>query len=357
MPVFATAALLLALSNVGMTAKAPVFDHVIVISVDGLRPDVIDGPEDGALPGFSRLKRGPHTLQARTDATMTVTLPNHVSMATSRPIAGPDGHGWTENIDPPAARHGGTLSKKHGSYVNSMFDVAHNQGVTTAIIATKGKFSILVQSFDDAEGAPDLDGNDNGKGKVDLFAITRTSRMARDHSTGWLALHPKRSLLFVHFAAPDGAGHAFGWDTAMGSRYRAAVKEVDTEIAALLAMIDADPALRGRVAIILTADHGGGVPVRTHSEFTAPENFNVPLLIWLGQDTAATELIALNSDRRAVAPSTTYIDNESVPQPIRSAEVGNIAMQLLGLPAIPGSVANAKQDLLFTDPQATKVTP
>ncbi len=36
MPVFATAALLLAFSNVGLTAPAPVFDHVIVISVDGL---------------------------------------------------------------------------------------------------------------------------------------------------------------------------------------------------------------------------------------------------------------------------------------------------------------------------------
>jgi predicted AlkP superfamily pyrophosphatase or phosphodiesterase len=160
----------------------------------------------------------------------------------------------------------------------------------------------------------------------------------------------------VHFAAPDGAGHAFGWNTAMGSPYRAAVKEVDTEIAALMAMIDADSALRGRVAIILTADHGGGVPLRTHSEFTAPENFNVPLLIWLGQDTAATELIALNSDRRAVVPSTTYVDNEAVPQPIRSAEVGNIAMQLLGLPAIPGSVANAKQDLLLAEPQTTEAT-
>jgi hypothetical protein len=142
----------------------------------------------------------------------------------------------------------------------------------------------------------------------------------------------------------------------MGSPYRAAVKEVDTEITALLAMIDADPALRGRVAIILTADHGGGVPVMTHSENTAPENFTVPLFIWLGQDTAASELIALNSDRRAVVPSTTYVGDDSVPQPIRSAEVGNIALQLLGLPAIPGSVANAKQDLLLTEPQATKAT-
>jgi hypothetical protein len=31
-------------------------------------------------------------------------------------------------------------------------------------------------------------------------------------------------------------------------------------------------------------------------------------------------------------------------------------MQLLGLPAIPGSVANAKQDLLLAEPQATEAT-
>ncbi|MEY4810414.1 MAG: hypothetical protein RI986_752, partial [Planctomycetota bacterium] len=114
--------------------------------------------------------------------------------------------------------------------------------------------------------------------------------------------------------------------------------------------------LRGRVAIILTADHGGGVPLKTHTEWTAPENFNVPLLIWLGTDTAATELIALNSDRRAVVPSTTYVGDDSVPQPIRSAEVGNIALQLLGLPAIPGSVANAQQDLLLSEPPSPKAT-
>ena len=357
MTVFTIAALLLTCSAASTPAANPIFDHVIVISVDGLRPDAIDGPEDGALPGFTRLLHGPHTMQARSDAECTVTLPNHVSMVTSRPVGGPSGHGWTENADPPAARNGGTLCKNHGAYVTSMFDVAHDHGLKTAIVATKNKFALLSQSFDENEGAPDQDGDDDGKDKVDLFCTAGTSRMARDVATGWFAAHPKRSLLFLHFAAPDVAGHGFGWDMTSGSRYRAAVREVDGELTALAAMIDADPALRGHVAIVLTADHGGGVPLRTHSDCKASENFIVPLLIWLGADTAPAELVALNSDRRAVLPASEYVGNDTIPRPIRNAEVGNVAMQLLGLPAIPGSVANAKQDLQLIAPAATKGAP
>jgi predicted AlkP superfamily pyrophosphatase or phosphodiesterase len=348
MTVFAMTALLLATHQASIVTPKPSFDHVIVISVDGLRPDAIDGPEDGALPGFGRLLRGPHTFQARTDADSTVTLPNHVSMVTSRPVAGPAGHAWTDNGDPPAARHGGTLCKKNGAYVTSMFDVAHDRGLATAIIATKNKFSLLSQSFDETEGALDQEGSDDGKDKVDLFATARTSRMARDMAAGWLAAHPKRSLLFLHFAAPDAAGHGSGWDMATGSRYRLAIKEVDEELLALVALIEGDPALRGRVAIVLTADHGGGVPLKSHTDAKAAVNFNVPFIIWLGADTSPSELVALNSDRRAVLPASEHIGTDAVIQPIRSAESGNVALQLLGLPPVPGSVFNAKQDLQFT---------
>jgi hypothetical protein len=328
----------------------PRFRHVLVVSVDGCRPDAIDGPEDGPLPGFRRLMRGPHTLQARADATLTITLPNHVSMATGRPVGGSAGHGWVLNDDPPAAKDGGTLHKRRGTYVASMFDVAHDRGAATAVIATKSKFSLMAQSYDDEHGAADGSGADDGKDKVDAFASVRTSRMAREATFAWIRSQQGPSLTMLHFAAPDLAGHETGWDLAPGTPYRRAIAEVDGELAALLASIDAEPSLRGQVAVILTADHGGGVPFISHTVAMAPENFVIPFLVWLGEDRAPAELAALNADRRAVAPATQYLGDDASPAPIRNAEAGNLALSLLGMPAIPGSVANAKQDLLLQEP-------
>jgi hypothetical protein len=90
------------------------------------------------------------------------------------------------------------------------------------------------------------------------------------------------------------------------------------------------------------------VPLKSHTDAKAPVNFNVPFIIWLGADTSPSELVALNSDRRAVLPASEHIGTDAVMQPIRSAESGNVALQLLGLPPVPGSVFNAKQDLQFT---------
>ena len=326
------------------------FRHVLVISVDGLRPDAIDGPEDGPLPGFRRLLRGPHTLQARADAELTITLPNHVSMVTGRPVAGPAGHGWRENGDPPSVKQGGSLHRRNGSYVASMFDVAHDRGAATAVIATKSKFALVAQSYDDGEGAADAVGTNDGKDKVDAFACVRTSRMARDAAAAWLRSQPGASLTLLHFAAPDSAGHGSGWDLQAGSPYRRAVEEVDAELAALLAGIEADPALRGEVAIVLTADHGGGVPFISHTDPRARMNFLIPFVVWLGADAPPTELTALNADRRAAVPAEEYVPTDAPQQPIRNAEAGNLALQLMGLPPIPGSVANAKQDLLLAEP-------
>lgn len=344
MPIALAGALLVA-----MAWTAPPFRHALVVSVDGLRPDAIDGPEDGALPGFRRLMRGPHTLQARADADITITLPNHVGMVTGRPVGGQHGHGWTENGDPPSVKHGGTLHKRRGDYVASMFDVAHDRGAATAVFATKTKFVLFSQSFDEDNGRKDSTGADDGTDKLDCFACVRTSAMAREMAVGWLRSRQGPSISLLHFAAPDSAGHAKGWDMAPQSPYRKAVEEVDRELDALLRAIDEDPALRGNVAIVLTADHGGGVPFLTHTELRAPENYVIPFIVWMGGDGPAAELVALNADRRAVLARDVHAGNELSPQPIRNADAGNVALQLMGLPAIPGSVHNAHQDLRLSE--------
>jgi hypothetical protein len=346
----AAAALLLASLSAAQAPQAAApspgtFDHVVLLSVDGLRPDAIDGPEDGPLPGFRRILRGPHTLQARTDPDTTITLPNHVSMLTSRPVGGPVGHGWTDNNDPPAARHGGTLHLRKGAYVAGMFDVAHDHGVATAVIATKSKFSLIAQSYDEPAGAPDVTGSDDGKAKVDHFVCTRSTRDAFRMASDQLRSGAPRTLTLLHIAETDATGHTHAWDMAEGSLYRTAVANVDRALEGFLRALDEEPSLKGRVAVVMTADHGGGVPPRSHTDPKAPVNFLIPFAVWLGQDGPPEELVAMNADRRAVVPAGEHVPLEAVPPPLRSAEAGNLALQLLGLPAIPGSSANALQDL------------
>ena len=140
--------------------------RVIVISLDGLRPDAVTilGPE--LLPNFYRFRtEGAFTDNARTDADYTVTLPNHISMVTGRPVLGPCGHFVTVNF-------GGADTVLHrNGYTAGMYDVAHDHGFSTAMFATKSKFAIFSGQYDVNRGALDLVGVDNGRDKLDHFQL------------------------------------------------------------------------------------------------------------------------------------------------------------------------------------------
>ncbi|NBX26018.1 MAG: hypothetical protein EBQ99_08230 [Planctomycetes bacterium] len=325
----------------------PAIRHVVLVSVDGLRPEMLLPDLVDVHPGLVRLTRGPHTLQARCDPDLSITLPNHLDMLTGRPVTGERGHQWTGNADPPARAQGGTLHARGGAYLSSMFDVAHDHGLRTGVVCGKWKFVLLEQSYGEDAGGPDQVKPDDGKDKIDLFLCDPQPRSQLEHVVTLLersAAERRRSLVFWHIPSPDFAGHAKGWDLTSGSDYRRAVAEADAALAMFLQRCDADPELRGRVAVVLTADHGGGVPFISHSDPEAPVNFTIPLVAWLGRDEAAADLYDLNpGSRRRPGPTERFAPG-SLP-PIRNGDAGNLALHLLGLPAIPGSSINAAQDL------------
>ncbi|MDD5110549.1 MAG: alkaline phosphatase family protein [Patescibacteria group bacterium] len=313
--------------------------YVIYVSVDGLRPDAVTNLGPSGAPNFYRLmNEGAYTLNARNDYDITVTLPNHVSMVTSRPINGTSGHNWTSNSDPAV---GQTIHSNKGGYVAGVFDVAHDNGLRTAMFASKTKFSLFDVSYNAVNGAPDATGADNGRDKIDVYVYnSNTANLTTRFISDMTALPYNYS--FIHYTDADTVGHASGWNPAVGSAYSNTIKTIDGYVGQLLQLISGNSTLNGNTTLVISADHGG--TGTDHSNATLPEDYTIPMFVWGKNTGAAADLYALNTSSRE-NPGTTRPTYSQVPQPIRNSEAGNLALYLMALPPIPGSVIDASQDL------------
>ena len=294
--------------------------RVLVISVDGLRSSIFDELGDADLPTFARLRdEGASTLDARTAVEQTETLPDHTGMITSRRIdADQGGHGVTWNTDEP----GTTVQQAAGEPVGSLFSRAHAAGGSTALFTGKSKFSLFQRSW--PQGLDRYTYDTNGARLV-LKARRDLRREAR-------------TVTFLHLSAPDLAGHAHGWGS---SEYAEAVRTVDGWLADVLGTVEGKPVLRKHLTILLTADHcGTGL---NHVDPTLPEDYTIPFLAWGDGVAEGVDLYDLNDDYRD--PQDGRPGYAMKRQPVRNADVANLALDLLGLRAIPGSTVGTAQDL------------
>ncbi len=157
--------------------------------------------------------------------------------------------------------------------------------------------------------------------------------------------HEPYHFSFIHMVGPDASGHLFGWGT---EEQDEAIKAVDIELGVIFDLVDNDPALQNRTAIILTADHGGGGgDLKNHIDATYPINYTIPFYVWGPGIQAGADLYALNSATRTLPheESNPAYSLETATMPIRNGDLGNLALNLLGLPAIPQSWINHDQSL------------
>lgn len=114
------------------------------------------------------------------------------------------------------------------------------------------------------------------------------------HGPQSLTAHIAGSLerfTFFHIAETDYAGHSGGWTFTPGGTYWNAVKAADAHLGAILDAILARGAPE-EVAILLTADHGGGgVIPNGHSESDGPGNYTIPMFISAPGFPGGTDLI------------------------------------------------------------------
>jgi predicted AlkP superfamily pyrophosphatase or phosphodiesterase len=238
-------------SDPSSRTKVPQFngitEHVLLVSIDGLRPDAITTFE---TPTLRRLIReGSYTLSAST-IVPSKTLPSHTSMLTGLP---PDGHGvmWNTNV---------RFHQKNVG-VPTVFGVLRDEGYTTAAFFSKAKFGSLQRP-----GSLDYSQAPGG-----WFGYWPSDRTLRDVEQYLSTERP--NFLFVHFGDPDHTGHDFGW---MSREYGNAVQRIDTTLAQLIASAEQSFGT-GNFTVIVTADHGGHDKNHGSSD---PLDVTIPWIAW-----------------------------------------------------------------------------
>ena len=217
----------------------PRSSRVLVLSLDGLRPDALDPSRTPTILGLA--EAGAYTLTAQTTYP-SATLPAHGSMLSG--YAG-DQHGLTWNDYIP--RNGFILTP-------TLFSVAHHAGLSTEMVVSKEKLVHIASP-----------------GTVDEFTYVPGGDFAVAEQAG-IAIADGFDVLFVHFPGPDTAGHQAGW---MSPIYLGTVAHTDEAVRRTLAALAAAGLQEGTL-IVLTSDHGGHGEVHGSS---LPEDMTIPWIV------------------------------------------------------------------------------
>lgn len=227
-------------------------EHVFIISFDQASPA---GIEKADMPVFKDMaKQGAHTWEAFT-IVPSLTLPSHTSMLTG---VGIQKHQIAWNNYQP---------DKGKVKVPTIFSLAKEKGITTAMFVSKEKFQHL--------NLPD---------SVDVFFYDKEKEtcgdVAQEFASKVGTLKP--GLCFIHFGDPDVKGHEFG---IYSPEKMQAYADTDKALKVIREAVD-QAGLTDKSVFILTADHGchdikdkNGITRGTHGAST-PDDVTIPWVAW-----------------------------------------------------------------------------
>jgi hypothetical protein len=195
--------------------------HVVIISVDGLRPDALALANTPNLDAL--IAAGAYSPEAQT-VSLSITLPSHASMLGGMT---PDKHGieWGLPYIGWPGMNGPTL-----------FSVAHDAGLSTGMVFGKEKLNYLVLP--------------NSVDK--LFGVDAHDPEIKEQALEFIEAGMPNAF-FIHFPDTDRVGHAYGW---MSENQLYAVTFVDGLIGEIVSALKAG-GYWDSTLLIVTADHGG----------------------------------------------------------------------------------------------------
>lgn len=215
---------------------APLTRRVLILSIDGLRPDAI---ALAPMPYLSSLfASSAWTLNAQT-IYPSVTLPAHTSMLSGQC---PDKHQVNWNDYLPELGY---------AQVTDLFDIAHAAGMQTAMFVGKEKLRQITEptSTDIFQYINDRD-------------LVITDTLIQNFPADF-------RLMFVHFPTTDGMGHEYGW---LSGEQLSVIFRADQAIERLMTELQTR-GLLAETLVIITADHGGHGT--THG-YSLPEDMTIP---------------------------------------------------------------------------------
>jgi hypothetical protein len=249
--------------------------HVVIISIDGLRPDALEQADTPILDSL----RAKGAYSAAAQAVLpSVTLIAHASMLSGMT---PAKHGITWNDYEPER------GKINGP---TLFSVAHAAGLTTAMVVGKPKFEHLVlpNSVDNYVYAGFTDQQVTDK----ALAIIQASLP---------------NILFIHLPNVDTAGHALGW---MSAGQLEVIHLTDGLIGEIVGALETGGYTENTL-LIITADHGG---VDKQHGGNSPEEMTIP---WLAVGPGVPAGVTLQSKIVTYDTAATALHALNVPQPAR----------------------------------------
>jgi arylsulfatase A-like enzyme len=198
--------------------------RVILISIDGLRPDAMTSAPARTL--LAQLREGTHCPEAET-IEHSETLPSHTSMLT----------GLEEH------RHRVTWNDYQPGHLAlpTLLSMGRKAGYSTALLCAKDKFAYLAPP----EGVNWWLGPHSG-GRT-----ATADELAAAFEKTWPT--QRYQLTFVHFGDADAAGHSSGW---MSDPYLEAVRRIDRAIQTIIDTLRRSGVYES-TALLFTADHGG----------------------------------------------------------------------------------------------------
>lgn len=317
-----------------LSESSPV-KHVLVVDVDGLRPQVLRQTGTAGTPNLHRMmSEGASTLNARTDYSSVKRESNAVGMLTGlRTYPGNGGHGigWP-------GRPQSTIRAAAGRYVPGVFDMAHDLGLRTAVVTDSEPMTVVRDSWNHRNGARDHYAPNDGRNKLSQFRLESRDRTVYQSALSLLA-GDEPAVTYVQLTDVADTGARFGWTSA---RYFRAVKRADARIGGLIRVASSDPGLAGHTAVIVTADRGGSSATKRLNR--RPTWYRVPMFVVGPGVAAGADLYSLNpqfADPGRGRPSY----SARVVQPIRTSYVANLVTRLLGQPALRGSDQDPQQTL------------